>query len=39
MSKYVKPTPLTLPVEGGVAVGSLAQAKQHKRRFDGMITI
>lgn len=39
MSKYVKPTPLPLPVEGGVAVGSLAQAKRHKRRFDGVITI
>jgi predicted protein tyrosine phosphatase len=39
MSKYVKPTPLALPVDGGVAVGSLAQAKRHKRRFDGVITI
>lgn len=39
MSKHVKPTPLALPVNGGVAVGSLAQARRHKRRFDGVITI
>lgn len=39
MSKYVKPTPLALPVAGGVSVGSLPQAKRHKRKFDAVITI
>lgn len=39
MSKYVKPTPLALPTPGGVSVGSLAQAKRHKRKFDAVITI
>lgn len=39
MPKYVKPTPLALPAAGGVAVGSLPQAKRHKRKFDGVITI
>lgn len=39
MSKYVKPTPLALPTPGGVSVGSLPQAKRHKRKFDAVITI
>lgn len=39
MSKYVKPTPLALPAPGGVSVGSLPQAKRHKRKFDAVITI
>ena len=39
MSKYVKLTPLVLPVEGSMAEGSLAQTMRHKRRFDGVITI
>jgi len=39
MSKYIKPTPLALPIPGGVSVGSLPQAKRHKRKFDAVITI
>ena len=39
MSGYTKPTPLALPEPGGVSVGSLPQAKRHKRKFDAVITI
>lgn len=39
MSKYIKPTPLASPEPGGVSVGSLPQAKRHKRKFDAVITI
>lgn len=39
MLKYVKPSRLALPSPGGVSVGGLAQAKRHKRKFDGVITI
>lgn len=30
---------LSRPISGGVAVGSLAQAKRYKRRFDAVITL
>jgi predicted protein tyrosine phosphatase len=39
MPGYVKTTPLTLPMPGSILVGSLAQAKWHKRKFDAVITI
>jgi predicted protein tyrosine phosphatase len=39
MAGYTKPTPLALPEPGGVSVGSLPQAKRHKRKFDAVITI
>jgi predicted protein tyrosine phosphatase len=39
MSRYIKPTTLALTEPGGVSVGSLPQAKRHKRKFDAVITI
>ena len=32
-------SPLTDPEPGGVAVGGLAQARKHKRRYDAVITL
>lgn len=31
--------PLPLPCPGGIAVGSLAQANRHKRKFDAVLTL
>lgn len=32
-------SPLALPTPGAIAVGSLAQARKHKRRYDAVITL
>lgn len=32
-------SPLTPPTPGGIAVGSLAQARKHKRQYDAVITL